>query len=53
MRGEGGVAGEGRVVGVPKFDSWGKCTVPLAEIGWQTLPLACVLCYVIYITQVL
>ena len=24
MRGEGGVAGEGRVVGVPKFHSWDK-----------------------------
>ena len=29
MRGEGGVAGEGRVVGVPKFHPWGKCTIPL------------------------
>ena len=27
VRGEGGVAGEGRVVGVPKFHSWGKCTM--------------------------
>ena len=27
MRGEGGVAGEGRVVGAPKFHSWGKCTI--------------------------
>ena len=24
VRGDGGVAGEGRVVGVPKFHSWGK-----------------------------
>ena len=24
--GEGGVAGEGKLVGVPKFHSWGKCT---------------------------
>ena len=31
MRGDGGVAGEGRVVGVPKFHSWGKCTMPLAN----------------------
>ena len=23
---EGGVAGEGKLVGVPKFHSWGKCT---------------------------
>ena len=29
MRGDSGVAGEGRVVGVPKFHSWGKCTMPL------------------------
>ena len=30
---EGGVAGEGRVVGVPKFHSWGKCTMPLTNIN--------------------
>ena len=30
--GDGGVAGEGRVVGLPKFHSWGKCTMPLANI---------------------
>ena len=28
MRGDSGVAGEGRVVGVPKFNSWGKCQCP-------------------------
>ena len=34
MRGEGGVAGEGRVVGVPKFHSCqGKCTMPLTNIN--------------------
>ena len=33
MRGEGGVAGEGRVVGAPKFHSWGKCTMPLMNIN--------------------
>ena len=33
MRIEGGVAGEGRVVGVPKFHSWGKCTMPLTNIN--------------------
>jgi len=27
VRGESGVAGEGRVVCVPKFHSWGKCTI--------------------------
>ena len=42
MRSEGGVAGEGRVVGVPKFHSWGKCTM----LGCPTLPLACVLTYI-------
>ena len=36
MRGESGVAGvagEGRVVGEPKFHSWGKCTMPLTNIN--------------------
>ena len=33
MRGEGGIAGEGRVVGAPKFHSWGKCTMPLTNIN--------------------
>ena len=33
MRGESGVAGEGRVVGVPKFHFWGKCTMPLTNIN--------------------
>ena len=32
MRGDGGVAGEGRIVGVPKFHSWGNCTMPLTNI---------------------
>ena len=33
MRGDGGVAGEGRVVGVPKFHSRGKCIMPLTNIN--------------------
>ena len=35
MRGDGGVAGEGKVVGVPKskFHSWGKCTMTLTNIN--------------------
>ena len=33
MRDEGGVTGEGSVVGVPKFHSWGKCTVILTNIN--------------------
>ena len=52
MRGEGGVAGEGRVVGLPKFHSWGKCTMPLTNINsdWMSnTSLACVLTYVIYL----
>ena len=28
-----GVAGEGRVVGIPKFLSWAKCTMPLTNIN--------------------
>ena len=27
VRGDGGVVSEGRVFGVPKFHSWGKCTI--------------------------
>ena len=33
MRGDSGVAGERRVVGVPKFHSWVKCTMPLTNIN--------------------
>ena len=33
MRGDGGVAGEGRIVGVPKFHFWGECTMPLTNIN--------------------
>ena len=33
MRGEGGVASEGKVVGVPKFHSWVKCTMSLTNIN--------------------
>ena len=33
MRGDSGVAGDGRVVGVPKFHSWDKCTMPLTNIN--------------------
>ena len=43
MRGDSGVAGEGRVVGVPKFHSWGKCTMISNQIGCPMLPLAFVL----------
>ena len=33
MRGDSGVAGEGKVVGVPKFHSSGKFTMPLTNIN--------------------
>ena len=33
MRGGSGVAGEGRVVSIPKDYSWGKCTMPLTNIN--------------------
>ena len=33
VRGESGVAGEGRVVGLQNFHSWGKCTMPLTNIN--------------------
>ena len=53
MRGDSGVAGEGRVVGLPKFHSRGKCTMPLTNINsnWMSnAPLACVLfIYIIYL----
>ena len=33
MRCDSGVAGEGRVVGVPRFHSWGKCSIPLTNVN--------------------
>ena len=33
MRVDSGVADEGKVVGIPKFHSWGKCTMPLMNIN--------------------
>ena len=32
VRGEDGVAGEGKLVDAPKFHSWAKCTVILTNI---------------------
>ena len=54
VRGDSGVAGEGRVVGVPKFHSWGKCTMPLTNINsnWMSNVLSglCIILldYIIY-----
>ena len=58
MRGDGGVAGEGRVVGVPKFHSWGKCTMPLTNINSDRMSnassgLCIILGYIILFTRVL
>ena len=33
MRGDSCVAGERRAVGIPKFHSWSKCTMPLTNIN--------------------
>ena len=33
MKGDSSVAGEGRVVGVPNFHSWGKYIRPLTNIN--------------------
>ena len=50
MRGDSGVAGEGRVVGVPKFYSWGKCTMPLTNINtdWMSNGFSGLCSYIIY-----
>ena len=51
MRGDSGIAGEGRVVGIPKFHSWGKCTMPLTSInsGWMSNASSglCIIYYII------
>ena len=49
--GDSGVAGEGRVVGAPKFYSWGKYTMPLTNINSDWMSNAsCGLCiiYLLY-----
>ena len=52
VRGEGGVAGEGRVVGVPTFYSWSKCTMPLTNINsdWMSnaSPGLCIIYIILY-----
>ena len=53
MRGESGIAGERRVVGVPKFHSWGKYTMPLTNINSDQMSNACSCLCIIYIKQVL
>ena len=64
MRGDSGVAGEGRVVCIPKFYSWGKCTMNInsdrmtnASSGLRVILFyiiyIVIFIYVIYITRVL
>ena len=49
MRVDSGVAGERRDVGVPKFNSWCKCTMPLTNINsdWMSNALSG-LCYIVF-----
>ena len=54
MRGDSGVAGEERVVGIPKFHSWGKCIMPLTDINSDWMSNASsVLCIILlyYVTS--
>ena len=39
VRGEGGVAGEEKLVGTPKFHSWGNYTMPLTNVqsDWMSI----------------
>ena len=56
VRGDSGVAGEGRVDGIPKFLSWVKCTISLTNINsdWMSkLPLACVLFILYYVIHII
>ena len=49
MRGDSGAAGEGRVVSIPKFYSWGKCTMPLTNINSDWMSNASSgLCIILY-----
>ena len=58
MRGDSGVAGEGRVVGVPKFHSRCKCTMLLTNINsdWMfnaSSGLCIILGYISYISYII
>ena len=52
MRGESGVTGEGRAVGVPKFHLWGKCTMPINEYQLR-LDVQCFVWPVYYISYII
>ena len=57
MRGDGGVGGKGRVAGIPKFHSWGKCTIPLTNINSDWMSNAssglCIIYIILYILYIL
>ena len=54
MKGDSGAAGEGRVVGIPKFHSWGKFTMPLTNINSDRMSKASSdLCIVLVILIIL
>ena len=48
MRGDSGAAGEGRVVGIPKFHSWGKFTMPLTNINSDWMSKASSILAILY-----
>ena len=50
MRGDSGVAGEGRVIGILKFPSWGKCTINEYQL---MLDVQCFLWPVYYIVRLI
>ena len=52
VRGDSGVAGEGRVVSVPKVHSWVKCTMPLTNINSDCMSNAFSGLYIIYIIYI-
>ena len=51
MRGDGGVAGEGRVARVPKFHSWGKWIISLMNINSDWMSNASGLCIIYIVLQ--
>ena len=54
MRGDGGVAGEERVIGLPKIHSWGDCAMPLTRLDWMSNASSDLrIILIIYITWVL
>ena len=53
MSGHSGVAGEGKVVGVPKFHSWGKCTMALTNINSDWMSNASTGLCIIYLDYII